>query len=99
MCCAGHYNFFSVYILYICSFHNKLKTNPCYLNHQINRRYDDLIEFLLKFEENTFYERMRKDIMMRPEDASLKLQGCDWHNKGSEIDDLAVTVGDNLFAP
>jgi len=42
---------------------------------------------------------MRKDIMMRPEDASFKLEGCDRHNKGSEIDDLAVTVGDNLFAP
>ena len=53
----------------------------------------------VKFEENTFYEHMRKDIMMRPKDASFKLEGCDQHNKGMEIDDLAVTVGDNLFAP
>ena len=34
------------------SFHNKLKTNPHYLNHRANRRCDDLIEVLLTIEED-----------------------------------------------
>ena len=78
--------------IYLCSFHNKLKTNPCYLNHQVNRRCDDLIEVLLKIEEDTFYERMRKEIMQKPEDASLKLEGGDRHNRGRDIDDSYVIV-------
>ena len=32
---------------YYRSFHNKLKTNPRYLNHCANRQCDDLIEVLL----------------------------------------------------
>ena len=43
------------------SFHNKLKTNPRYLNHRANRRCDDLIEVLLNIKEDMFFERMRKE--------------------------------------
>lgn len=82
-------------ITYLNSFHNKLKTNPRYLNHHVNRRCDDLIEVLLKIEEDTFYDRMRKEVMMRPQDASLKQEGCDRHYRGKDINDSAVIVSDN----
>ena len=36
------------------SFHNKLKNHPRYLDHKPNRRLDDLIHILLKFESETF---------------------------------------------
>ena len=37
-------------LTYFCvnySFHNKLKTNPRYPNHHVNKHCDDLIEVLL----------------------------------------------------
>ena len=74
------------------SFHNKLKTNPRYLNHHVNRRCDDLIEVLLKIEEDSFYECMRKEVMLTPQDASLKQEGNERHYRGKEIDDSAVAV-------
>lgn len=45
------------------SFHNKLKTNPKYLNHRVNRRCDDLTETLLLFEEDMFHQRKYLEIM------------------------------------
>ena len=81
---------------YVCSFHNKLKNNQCYLNHQVDCRCDDLIEVLLKI-ENVFYERKRKDIMITPEDASLKREGSDRHNRGRDISDFTVTVSYNYY--
>ena len=45
------------------------------MNYHVNRKCDDLIEVLLKIEEDSFYERMRKDVMLTPQDASLKQEG------------------------
>ena len=44
------------------SFFYKLKSNPRYLNHHVNRRCDDLIEILLAVETDTFFERKRKEL-------------------------------------
>ena len=83
---------FRIYTYIIYLEHNKLKTNPRYLNHYINRRCDDLIEVLLKIEEDFFYECMRKEIMLTSQDASLKREGCKRHNRGKETDDSAISV-------
>ena len=55
-----------------------------------------LLKSYSKLEEDTFYNRMRKEVMMRPQDASLKLEGCDWHYRGKDISDLAVTVSEYM---
>ena len=47
---------------------------------------------LLKIEEDSFYERMRKEVMLTPQDASLKQEGYERHYRGREIDDSAVAV-------
>ena len=47
------------------SFHNKLKTNPRYLNHKVNRRCDDLIETLLLVEVDMYYERKRRQVFTK----------------------------------
>ena len=60
------------------SFHNKLKMNPRYLNHHVNRHFDDLIG-LLAIEVDLFYDRMRKEIMMATQDASIKVHR--WRGK------------------
>ena len=78
--------------LVLCSFHNKLKTNPRYLDHHVNRRCDDLIQVLMKIEEDYFYERMRKEVIFRPEDASLKQEGHERHSRGEDIDETSVKV-------
>ena len=57
------------------SFHNKLKSNPKYFGHKVNRRCDDLLETLLKLEEDMFHERMQREIMMPLSIASQKLDG------------------------
>lgn len=75
-----------------CSFHNKLKTNPRYLNKLSNRRCDDLIQVLLKIEEDMFHDRMRKEVMCRAKDASLTLEGEQRHSNGKEIPESIVTV-------
>ena len=69
------------------SFHNKLKTNPRYLNHRANRRCDDLIEVLLTIEVDMFFERMRKEVMASPKEASLKAEGEHQHAHGKQIND------------
>lgn len=63
-----------------------------YLNHHVNCRCDDLIKVLLKIEEDTFHNRMQKEVMMRPQDASIKQEGCDWRYRGKDINDSAVTI-------
>ena len=50
-------------IIISCSFFNKLKRNPRYLNHHVNRRCDDMIEILLAVETDTFFERKRKELL------------------------------------
>ena len=78
--------------LVVCSFHNKLKTNPRYLDHHVNRQCDDLIRVLMKIEEDYFYEQMRKEVILRPEDVSLKQEGHERHSRGEDIDEASVKV-------
>ena len=47
----------------------------------------------MKIEEDCFYERMRKEVMLRPEDALVKQEGYERHSKGENIDESAVKVG------
>ena len=79
----------NVYNLDTYSFHNKLKTNPRYLNHNVNRRCDDLIEVLLSVEEDMFYERRRKELLTSTTEATRKVEG-DRHSKGQSTVDLKV---------
>ena len=81
--------FKSNYVHCACSFHNKLKTNPRYLNHNINRRCDDLIEVLLTVEMDMFYERRRMEIFNSTTEISSKMEG-DQHYKGQAIADAKV---------
>ena len=74
------------------SFHNKLKTNPRYLNHRVNRRCDNLIEVLFTIEEDMFFERMRKEVMLSPKDASLKAKGEQRHAHGKQILNSMIDV-------
>ena len=67
-----------------CSFYNKLKTNPRYLNHNVNRRCDDLIEVLLTLEVDMFYDRKRMEVFTSTTEVSLQLEG-DRHSKGQTI--------------
>jgi len=77
---------------YVRSFHNKLKNNPRYLAHQVNRCIDDLIGTLLIIEEDLFFDRMRKEIMNDGKDASIKQEGSDRYARGMEIPDCAIEV-------
>ena len=67
------------------SFHNKLKTNSRYLAHKVNRRCDDLIETLVKLEEDMFHDRKRKEYMKSPTDATRKCDGTERHKHGMQI--------------
>ena len=71
------------------SFHNKLKTNPRYLNHKVNRRCDDLIEVLLSVEVDMFYERKRKELLSSTTEASKKQEGGR-HSKAITIDSARI---------
>ena len=73
------------------SFHNKLKTNPRYLNHNVNRRCDDLIAVLMSVEVDMFYERKRKEVFTSITEASMKVEG-NRHALGLKIMDLKVHV-------
>ena len=81
-------------LTFLCSFHNKLKTNPKYLNHHVNRRCDDLIAILLSFEEDMYHDRKYLDIMTSPDSLSLKHDGIDHHKKaiGISNDDIKVKL-------
>lgn len=68
------------------SFHNKLKTNPRYLNHNVNRRCDDLIEVLLLMEKDMFYDMKRMELFSTPSEISMRLDG-DRHTRGQSIPD------------
>lgn len=79
-------------LTYAHSFHNKLKTNPRYLAHQINRRVDDLICTLLILEEDLFFDQKHKEIMRDPTDASLQYEGMQRHEQGTKIENSSVKV-------
>ena len=74
------------------SFHNKLKTNPKYLNHKVNRRCDDLIAVLLHYEQDMFCERMRKELIMSPSNASEKVEGNKWHMSAALVANSSVQI-------
>ena len=71
------------------SFHNKLKCNPWYHNHKVNRRCDDLIETLLSVEIDMFYERKRKELLTSTTEASRKQEGHR-HSKAKDIDSAKI---------
>ena len=73
------------------SFHNKLKTNPHYFNHNVNRRSDDLIGFLLSVEIDMFYERKRKELLTTTTEASRKWEG-DRHSNAQNINDTRISA-------
>ena len=79
------------------SFHNKLKTNPKYLNHRVNRRCDDLLEVLLHYEQDMFHDRMRKEIIMSPSDASEKVEGTKRHSHGAQIPNSSIQVTTHIL--
>ena len=68
-----------------------MKTNPRYLNHNANRRCDDLIEVLLLVEVDMFYERKRKELLTSTTEASRKVEG-DRHTRGQSIANSKVHV-------
>ena len=69
-----------------------MKTNPRYLAHEVNRRIDDLIGTLLVIEKDLFFDRMRKEVMIGSNEASLKQEGNDRHTREMEIPDSSVQV-------
>ena len=77
------------------SFHNKLKTNPHCINHRVNQWCDNLIEVPLTIEEDMFFERMRKKVMLSPKDASLKAEGEQRHAHGKHYTFNTIAIGIN----
>ena len=57
LCTEANCHHTIVTVLKSVSFHNKLKTNPKYLHHHVNRLCDGLLETLLLFEEDMFHDR------------------------------------------
>lgn len=49
----------------LCSFHNQLKNNPGFMNGKVNKRVDGLLHLLLKYENNTFFNRQTKELMWK----------------------------------
>ena len=62
------------------------------MNHHVNRRCDDLITILLTIEEDVYFNRMRKDVMLSPQDASVKAEGKERHIRCRNITNSNVTV-------
>lgn len=47
---------------------------------------------LLTIEEDMFHERMRKEIMLTPIHATIKVEGTNRHRNGENIPDSSITV-------
>lgn len=47
----------------------------------------------MKVEEDHFYECMWKQVILRPEDASLKQWGHERHSRGENTEEASVKVG------
>lgn len=60
--------------------------------HNVNRRCDDLIRILLTIEEDLFHDRMRKEVMTTPQQASIRVDGTERHERGRNISDSCVQV-------
>ena len=63
-----------------------------YLNYSVNRQCDDLNEVLLTREEDAFHDQIRKEVMLTPMDATLKVEGTGRHQNGRSISDSSVIV-------
>ena len=50
------------------------------------------MEVLLKIEEDMFHERKRKEIMLTPVQATLKVDGAERHKNGKCIPDSSVQM-------
>lgn len=46
----------------------------------------------MRIEEDMFYERKRKEVMLTPKDASLKTDGLDRHTRGKDVQDANIKV-------
>ena len=46
----------------------------------------------MKIEEDYFYERMQKEVILKPEDALMKQEGHKRHSRGEDIDEASVKV-------
>lgn len=51
-----------------------------------------MIETLMKLEEDMFHDRMRKDHIRTPAEASQKCEGVDRHKNGMSIDNKDIKV-------
>ena len=69
--------------MHFTQFPNKLKTNPRYLYHNVNRRCDNLVEVLLLLEMDMFYDRKHMELFSSTTEVSYKLDG-DRHSREQE---------------
>ena len=46
----------------------------------------------MRIEEDMFYERKRKEVMLTPKDASLKSEGEERHARGRDLCDSTIKV-------
>jgi len=46
----------------------------------------------MKIEEDCFFDRMQKEVMLSPVDASIRQDGYERHSRGESIDDMTVKV-------
>ena len=74
----------------VCSFHNKLKTNPAYFGGKMNRRVDYLLHTLLKFEEDMFLARQQKLLGMKSNRKATKERKR--HEHGAQLAVTMITV-------
>ena len=76
--------------IYLSSFHNQLKNNPGLMNGKVNKRVDCLINLLLKYETNMFFNRQTKELMWKynRKEAREKQR----HQLGKNIDEKDFTV-------
>ena len=79
-----------IFIVYTCSFHNKLKHNPAYLGGHMNKRVDHLLMVLLRIEEDMFFEYERKRLQWSTNPKLTKEH--ERHKKGLNISSSDVKV-------
>lgn len=63
----------------------------------MNRRCDDLIEVLLKFEEDMFHSRMSREILRSSNDASQCQDGNRRHQNSTKISDSDIHVSHKCY--
>ena len=78
-----------VYLLYVCSFHNQLKT--VHLNGKVNRRVDFLIHHLLQYEKDAFFQYKKERQLPPATHKRMKLE-LNRHHRGLQIPTSSVQV-------